>query len=594
MAEAEAPNLDNIQGDIWPGLTKKYQIFWFFQITDASAFKLSLGKLLDDKVITTSADALGHRKEIHEVKTSQPGTLHELAAVNIAFSFKGMQKLDKNKDRFVDDPFRKGMEADMVNEGRDKIEEWMDEFKAKNGGVDGVVLVCGTETKVRKTTKELAEKYFSSTQGIKHIITLDGRERPEENAKHEHFGFLDAISQPRLTGFDKKCEKGDGNYQYMCRPGRIIIGHDGDMNNEPKSQHPPWAKDGSYLVIRKLKQYVPEFNRYLETEAPKLNFTEDQLGARLVGRWKSGAPVELHPNADCPKDARMNEFNYDVNDHKNCPFASHMRKTKPRSIVSNRDMNDIMRRGIPYGPEVGINETNTEQDRGLMFTCYQSSIGNGFQFLKRSWINLDTFPADKTEYTGGTNPGQDAIVGQLVKKPQREKHKRLTTSLVDGKGQNTTTSFLPFIQSNGGDYFFSPSLKLLEELGGNNKRKRSDSCCCGPSIVYSGKYETGIFGRNEVIWAVFPKGRREGAPLHVLTTWTAPVGKEKVPLSFLYNAIDSGDRTFATRGIDKNGSHDYWFEGSVSEDGTGLGLRMSDSCGDECARYVLSLVTEDT
>ncbi|OGE52784.1 hypothetical protein PENARI_c009G12023 [Penicillium arizonense] len=497
MAEAEASNLDNIQGDIWPGLAKKYQIFWFFQITDASAFKPSLGKLLDDKVITSSADALGHRKEIYEVKTSQPGILHELAAVNIAFSFKGMQKLAKEKDRFVDDPFRKGMEADMVNEGRDRIEEWMDEFKSKNGGVDGVVLVCGTETKVKKTTAKLAKEYFSSAQGIKHIITLDGRERPEENAKHEHFGFLDAISQPRLTGFDKKCEKGDGNYQHMCRPGRIIIGHDGEMNNEPKSQHPPWAKDGSYLVIRKLKQYVPEFNSYLESEAPKLHFTEDQLGARLVGRWKSGAPVELHPDADCPKDARMNEFNYDVNVHTNCPFASHMRKTKPRSIVSDRDMNDIMRRGIPYGPEVGINETKTEQDRGLMFTCYQSSIGNGFQFLKRSWINLDTFPADKTEYTGGTNPGQDVIVGQLVKKPQKPKHKILTTSLVDGKGQNTTTSFLPFIQSNGGDYFFSPSLQLLRDMSGQCKRE--DSCYKGMS--YCSTQAHGASGTGSPQWS---------------------------------------------------------------------------------------------
>jgi hypothetical protein len=77
------------------------------------------------------------------------------------------------------------MEADMVNEGRDRIEEWMDEFKSKNGGVDGVVLVCGTETKVKKTTAKLAKEYFSSAQGIKHIITLDGRERPDENAKHE-------------------------------------------------------------------------------------------------------------------------------------------------------------------------------------------------------------------------------------------------------------------------------------------------------------------------------------------------------------------------------------------------------------------------
>lgn len=85
----------------------------------------------------------------------------------------------------MDDPFRKGMEADMVNEGRDRIEEWMDEFKAKNGGVDGVILVCGTETKVENTVRELAEKYFSPAQGIRRVLTLDGRERPGENEKHE-------------------------------------------------------------------------------------------------------------------------------------------------------------------------------------------------------------------------------------------------------------------------------------------------------------------------------------------------------------------------------------------------------------------------
>ena len=87
-----------------PGLTKKYQIFWFFQITDDSAFKPSLKKLLDDKVITSSADALGHKKEIHEVKTSQPGTLHELAAVNIAFSFKGMQKVGHHDGLYSFEP----------------------------------------------------------------------------------------------------------------------------------------------------------------------------------------------------------------------------------------------------------------------------------------------------------------------------------------------------------------------------------------------------------------------------------------------------------------------------------------------------------
>lgn len=73
----------------------------------------------------------------------------------------------------------------MVNEGRDRINEWRDEFKMENGGVDGVVLVCGTEDKVKETTAGLEKKYFSSTRGVKHLVTIDGKERPGDNAKHE-------------------------------------------------------------------------------------------------------------------------------------------------------------------------------------------------------------------------------------------------------------------------------------------------------------------------------------------------------------------------------------------------------------------------
>lgn len=73
----------------------------------------------------------------------------------------------------------------MVNEGRDKIQDWIEEFKAANGGVDGVVLVCGTEEKVNETTDDLAAKYLSSNQGVKHVLTLDGRERPGKNRGHE-------------------------------------------------------------------------------------------------------------------------------------------------------------------------------------------------------------------------------------------------------------------------------------------------------------------------------------------------------------------------------------------------------------------------
>jgi hypothetical protein len=40
----------------------------------------------------------------------------------------------------------------------------------------------------------------------------------------------------------------------------IIFGHDGEMDNEPGMQHPEWARNGSIQVVRRIKQFVPEWN----------------------------------------------------------------------------------------------------------------------------------------------------------------------------------------------------------------------------------------------------------------------------------------------------------------------------------------------
>lgn len=39
-------------------------------------------------------------------------------------------------------------------------------------------------------------------------------------------------------------------------PGEILVGETGDSVTRPA-----WAKDGSFLVFRQLKQLVPEFNK---------------------------------------------------------------------------------------------------------------------------------------------------------------------------------------------------------------------------------------------------------------------------------------------------------------------------------------------
>ena len=130
----------------------------------------------------------------------------------------------------------------------------------------------------------------------------------------------------------------------------------------------------------------------------------DLLGARMVGRWKSGAPIDITPLKDDPKlgadPERNNDFDFnftnpdDQTDQTRCPFAAHIRKSYPRQDLEkfvNIDANRIIRQGIPFGPEVTpleASEGKTHKDlhgeipRGLAFVCYQTILGNGFEFLQ--------------------------------------------------------------------------------------------------------------------------------------------------------------------------------------------------------------------
>ena len=108
-----------------------------------------------------------------------------------------------------------------------------------------------------------------------------------------------------------------------------------------------------------------------------------------------GAPVDLAPTQDDPvlgaDPQRNNDFDYTFPDDNatqtRCPFAAHLRKTNPRGDLNNNtEARRIIRRGIPFGPEVTPEEAQsgkTSQDRGLLFRCYQSVLSNGFQFIQQ-------------------------------------------------------------------------------------------------------------------------------------------------------------------------------------------------------------------
>jgi Dyp-type peroxidase family len=195
------------------------------------------------------------------------------------------------------------------------------------------------------------------------------------------FGYADGISQPAVIDVDKDLLRG----QDVIDQGIILLGRPGDTQI---ASRPSWALDGSFLAFRYLSQLVPEFQRFVDSNNP-VGATQDFVGARLVGRWKSGAPIDLSPTADDEAlgtdDQRNNKFRYDPFSQDRCPFAAHTRKTNPRSDLPDVEKQRIIRRGIAFGPEVQEEEKGktTIHDRGLLFKAYQSNINLGFAFIQK-------------------------------------------------------------------------------------------------------------------------------------------------------------------------------------------------------------------
>ena len=189
------------------------------------------------------------------------------------------------------------------------------------------------------------------------------------------FGFLDGISQPAVAGWSINALPG----QAIVPNGVILTGRVGDTELRPA-----WALDGTFMAFRYFQQYVPEFNKWtldnaVQNTANNLTVQQaaDFTGARMFGRWKSGAPIDISPEADNPSlgsdPQRNNNFNFGdtLLDETRCPFGAHIRKTNPRlDLPALSVLNHAIRASIPYGPEVSSAEASsnkTSQDRGLLF-----------------------------------------------------------------------------------------------------------------------------------------------------------------------------------------------------------------------------------
>jgi Dyp-type peroxidase family len=477
LTTSAVPNidLDQIQGDVLIGLQKFAEQFLFFQIKDVPGFKALLRKKIAPRVTTTRTV---QEREFHlrDYKNQGKATPLPNIGVNLALTASGIGKLipaTNNGQTLGDTSFAAGAKAQAKSLG-DPVDAagnpstWVPEFL--NAAIDGVFLIAGgTDADVNAEATKLLGILGATVAAS---FQENGDVRPGLEKGHEHFGWLDGVSQPGISGLITPFPG-----QRLLDPGLFAFGY-GPTTNPPL----PWMKNGSFMVFRRLKQLVPEFDQYQLTQAATLGMDPVLLGARLVGRWKSGAPIDLTPAQDDttmgPDPQRNNNFDFsdDQGDRK-CPFGAHIRKTNPRAdfgLADNAgvdpqtksvDPHRIMRAGIPFGPEVSVAEAangKTTTDRGLMFVCYQTSIPNQFEFVQIKWANNPGFIFGKKHPDGSpVAVGFDPIIGQNATPPRARTMDEPVPNYPTGNVRSSLNEPNDFIVPTAAGYFFVPSIEAL-------------------------------------------------------------------------------------------------------------------------------------
>ncbi len=332
----------------------------------------------------------------------------------------------------------------------------------------------------------------------------------KQRADFEHFGYRDGISQPAIKGSSRATKMVPE--RDVIEPGEFILGYGDSMGYYPASpllpeeadmagalpvvigenlsKYPDFGnrnladaprdlgRNGSFLVIRQLKQDVEGFDKFVGDAAASLNKggfgdlykvvgqspDKEWVKAKLMGRWTNGRPLVGNPvfKQSSPESLAAeteNDFSFGEDDPHGlaCPFGSHIRRTNPRDSklpgdegaleISNRHR--ILRRGRPYS------DAKTGE-KGLLFACFCTDIERQFEFVQQFWSNAPSFHGLKDE--------PDPIIGACPIDPATGESRDRLFTIPTASGPVRIEGLKNFVQMMGGGYFFVPSRSALSWL----------------------------------------------------------------------------------------------------------------------------------
>jgi deferrochelatase/peroxidase EfeB len=379
------------------------------------------------------------------------------AWIAVAISYPGLVALGVPEDslRSFPEAYRLGMAAraeKLRDYGPNDPKNWDLPFGTGNIHIQ-LSAFSDTEEKWRRALTT-ARRQVEGLGGVSIVLIQDFGAQPDSL---NPLGYKDGIGQPIIALSGAVPLPGQGR---AISPGEFILGYPGESGVPlPMPQPDVLGRNGTYIGLRKYQSRVGAFNRFLRDNARTAQERE-LLAAKLVGRWRSGAPLTLAPDRDDPAlgqdPQRNNDFDYAADpDGLQVPLGCHMRRMNPRDsrmpVLTDVNIHRIIRRSTAYGAPYDPSATSAQDDEtehGLYFLFIGARAMDTLEFLQREWISDGNFMGLGNERDPLIGLQEEGAIFTIPRHPVRQRIHDMQT----------------FNVLRGGEYLFMPSLSALKWL----------------------------------------------------------------------------------------------------------------------------------
>ena len=374
--------------------------------------------------------------------------------VTVAFTCNGLRALGVPEASLATFPeeFRQGMaaRAQMLGDaGANHPDRWVGGLASPD--LDAIVILFARNAAERERCRAEHEVLVARCEGVEVLSSLDLEATPPFDHAHDHFGYRDRLSQPVIEGTGEEPTPGTGQ---PLKAGEFILGYPDE--NGPAVQLPQpemLSRNGSFMAYRRMEEHVGAFRDFLK-EHGRTPEEQELVAAKLMGRWRSGAPLVLAPDKDDPAlgadPLRNNNFNYKHQDPLGyaIPLGARIRRMNPRDTGANMNRRRMIRRGATYGPCLPEGAPEDGQERGIAAFVICASLVRQIEFAQNVWANDRNFHELGNERDPIMGHQDGTLEFKIPKRPIRKK----------------ITGLPAFTTVRGGAYFFLPGINGLRYL----------------------------------------------------------------------------------------------------------------------------------